>query len=115
VRAEVRNDIRTELRQAGVKYSDGLGDRVYEAIEWLLGDRERLADAMRERMEALAERDEARAQVARVRAKAEEWAALAPEGDWGDSMDATITADMGRAVLALLNGTAADSGGKPDA
>lgn len=41
--------------------------------------------------------------VKAVRTKAEGWAALAPDDDWGEDIAQTIVADAGRAILATLD------------
>lgn len=46
---------------------------------------------------------ELKATVARVRKRAEQWAALAPADDWGDTTADTLTADHGRAILGDLD------------
>ena len=46
---------------------------------------------------------ELKATLDRVRAHAEQWAALAPADDWGDTTTDTLTADHGRAILADLD------------
>lgn len=50
-----------------------------------------------------AERDQLKAAVARVKALATTWAALAPGDDWADNATDTVTADCGRAILAALD------------
>ncbi|WP_433520117.1 hypothetical protein ACQP2T_64000 (plasmid) [Nonomuraea sp. CA-143628] len=49
--------------------------------------------------------EKAEAGNARVRELGEQWRALAPDDDWGDSMADTVMADAGRAVLAALDDT----------
>lgn len=41
--------------------------------------------------------------VKAVRTKAEGWAALAPDDDWGEDIAQTIVADAGRSILATLD------------
>ncbi len=54
---------------------------------------------------ATAEHELARlkATLDRVRKRAEQWAAFAPANDWGDTTADTLTADLGRAILATLD------------
>jgi hypothetical protein len=46
---------------------------------------------------------EAEAKLARIREEAEEWAALAPADDWGESVVDTFKADVGRALLNIIS------------
>lgn len=64
----------------------------------------KLAEAERRRDERTeAERDALNAANKRARKLAEELAALAPEGDWGTDIPDTVTADVARQFIAVLD------------
>jgi hypothetical protein len=56
-------------------------------------------DAEIARLRARAEIAEAK--LGRITEAAETWAALAPPDDWGETPASTVTADIGRAILAI--------------
>lgn len=75
---------------------------------------EDLANARRLHGEDVIRAVQAEATIARVRQRAERWAALAPPDDWGDNMADTVFADAGRLILADLDRPAEQTGGGND-
>ena len=73
------------------------------------GEREACGLLLEQAQEALAferERaDTAEAGLARVRELAGSLAAMAPAGDWGADVSSTAPADVGRAILAAIDGS----------
>jgi hypothetical protein len=70
----------------------------------IAGTEEGLSEQIRLNTKMEARAQTAEAALARIRAAATEWAALAAPDDWGNDMVESVTAEVGRRVLALLDG-----------
>lgn len=88
-------------RKRGVEQAEQRG--VACQLGTLVADARFMAAARTDVPDLLAEVDQLNATLDRVRKRAEQWAALAPADDWGDTTTDTLTADHGRAILADLD------------
>jgi hypothetical protein len=81
---------------AALEHAESAAAGSYEGMRlWMLDCGELVAEH-RERAEA------AEGKLAELRKRAEEWSALAPADDWGLTPADTVTADVGRAILAII-------------
>jgi uncharacterized protein (DUF1778 family) len=93
--SRMRADYHTEISQRAEAYQSAIASTAGDAMEHRLCGMNLHA--------AIRRAEQAETANNRVRVRAEQWAALAPADDWGDSTADTLTADHGRAILADLD------------